>query len=103
MGAPCRGFDAPSGVLRVDLGRAAPPTERTQNGLWDLSAMETGSLVFNFTLDPHAYKAEMSKINKLLAAAADSGKPITNPVLMKPKPKENISVKTMARAQTQAS
>lgn len=65
--------------------------------------METGSLVFNFTLDPHAYKQEMSKINKMLAAAAESGKPITNPTMMKPKPKENVSVKTMTRAQTETS
>lgn len=57
--------------------------------------METGALTFNFTLDPHAYKTEMSKINKMLSAATESGKPITNPNLMKPKPKENVSVKTM--------
>ena len=45
----------------------------------------------------------MSKINKMLTAAADSGKPVTNPILMKPRPKENVSVKTMARAQTESS
>ena len=65
--------------------------------------METGKLVFNFTLDPHAYKQEMSKINKMLAAAAEKGKPVTDPVAMKPKPKENISVKTMQRAQADQS
>jgi len=45
----------------------------------------------------------MGKINKMLVAAADNGKPITNPALMKPKPKENVSVKTMMRAQTGSS
>jgi len=54
-------------------------------------------LVFNFALDPHAYKIELKKINNMIAAAADSGKPITDPKVMKPKPKEFISVKTMSR------
>ena len=65
--------------------------------------METGKLVFTFTLDPHAYKQEMSKINKLIAAAEASGKPIKDPKALKPKPKENISAKTMSRAQAQPS
>lgn len=42
----------------------------------------------------------MSKINKMLTAAADAGKPITDPQKMKPKPKEFISIKTMSRVPT---
>ena len=87
------------GVKLNGKGNWAPPTERTQLGLWDLSATETGTLAFNFALDPHAYKQEMSKINKMLTAAADSGKPIKDPALMKPKPKEFITVKTMSKSQ----
>ena len=75
----------------------APPTERTPMGLWNLEAMETGTLTFTFALDPHVYKQEMSKINKLVAAAADSGKPITDPNKLKPKPKEFITAKTLSR------
>ena len=55
------------------------------------------NLVFNFALDPHAYKQEQAKINKMLAAAAESGKPVTDPSKMKPQPKEFISAKTMSR------
>ena len=35
----------------------------------------------------------------MVAAAADSGKPITDPARMKPKPKEFVSVKTMSKAE----
>ena len=49
----------------------APPTERNPMGLWNLEAMETGVLTFTFALDPHVYKQEMSKINKMVAAAAE--------------------------------
>lgn len=38
----------------------APPAEKLNNGLWDLSAMETGTLNFNFAVDPVAYKKEQS-------------------------------------------
>ena len=55
------------------------------------------TLTFNFALDPPSYKAEQSKINKMVAAAAEKGKPITNPAMLKPKPKEFISLKTMSR------
>ena len=55
-------------------------------------------MVFTFALDPHAYKTEQTKINKMLAAAADKGKPITDPTKMKPIPKEFVSVKTMSKA-----
>ena len=57
---------------------------------------------FTFTIDPISYKQEMNKINKMLAAAADSGKPIVDPAQMKPKPKEFISVKTMTREEIPA-
>ena len=54
-------------------------------GLWDLSGMEPDkkgekNLTFTFALDPVAYKQEMTKINKMIAAAADSGKPIVDPL-----------------------
>mmetsp|Transcript_24955 Transcript_24955/g.33430 ORF Transcript_24955/g.33430 Transcript_24955/m.33430 type:complete len:116 (-) Transcript_24955:1126-1473(-) len=72
--------------------------------LWDLTSMEPDkkgemNLNFTFALDPHAYKQEMSKINKMLTAAADSGKPVTDPTKMKPQPKEFVSVKTMSRVE----
>jgi len=81
-----------------------PPTERDQMDLWDLTSMEPDkkgemNLNFTFALDPHAYKQEMSKINKMLTAAADSGKPVTDPTKMKPQPKEFVSVKTMSRVE----
>ena len=38
----------------------SPPTEKTSIGLWKLDGMETGTLTFNFTLDPNAYKKEMA-------------------------------------------
>ena len=75
----------------------APPTEHNPIGLWDLSQMEEGKLEFNFTLDPVSFKAEMSKINKLAAAAAESGNPITDETKLRPKPKEMVSVKTLSR------
>ena len=56
------------------------------------------NLNFTFALDPHAYKQEQNKINKLIAAAAEKGKPITDPAKLKPMPKEFVSVKTMSRA-----
>ena len=92
-----------AGVKFNNKSNWAPPTERVATGLWDLSAMETGTLVFNFALDPHAYKTEMKKINTMIAAAADSGKPIIDPKALKPKPKEFISVKTMSRTRAQPS
>jgi len=96
-----------AGVKYNGKGKWDPPTERLTTGLWDLSTMEPDkkgemTLTFNFALDPHSYKAEMSKINKMLTAAAESGKPITNPAQMKPKPKEFISVKTMSREEAPA-
>ena len=39
----------------------------------------------------------MSKINKMINAAADAGKPITDPKQMKPKPRELVTVKNMSR------
>ena len=60
------------------------PSQRLENGLWDLSTYPTGTLTFNFALDPIAFKVEMSKINKMLNAAADAGKPIKDPIKMKP-------------------
>ena len=66
-------------------------------GLWNLEAMETGTLTFTFALDPHAFKKEMSAINKLVAAAAETGKPITDPAKLKPKPKEFVTAKTLSR------
>ena len=57
------------------------------------------NLNFTFALDPHAYKKEQVMINKMVAAAAEKGKPITDPAKMKPVPKEFISVKTMSRAE----
>ena len=70
-------------------------------GLWNLEAMETGTLTFTFALDPHAFKKEMSAINKLVAAAAENGKPITDPAKLKPKPKEFVTAKTLSRNLTQ--
>ena len=70
-------------------------------GLWNLEAMETGTLTFTFALDPHAFKKEMSAINKLVAAAAETGKPITDPAKLKPKPKEFVTAKTLSRNLTQ--
>ena len=60
------------------------PADRLPTDLWDLSTMEPDkkgerTLTFNFALDPPSYKAEQSKINKMLTAAAEKGKPITNP------------------------
>jgi len=38
----------------------------------------------------------------MLAAADATGKPITDPTRMKPKPKEFVSVKTMSRSEVPA-
>ena len=86
-----------NGVKYNGKSNWAPPTERTPMGLWNLEAMETGTLTFTFALDPHAFKKEMSAINKLVAAAAETGKPITDPAKLKPKPKEFVTAKTLSR------
>ena len=88
-----------AGVKYNNKGNWNPPTERLQSGLWDFSAFETGNLTFNFALDPHAYKLEMKKINKMIAEAESAGKPIADPKALKPAPKEFVSVKTMSRGQ----
>ena len=63
-----------AGVKYNGKSKWDPPTERLDTGLWDMSTMEPDkkgemTLTFNFALDPHSYKAEMSKINKMLTVS----------------------------------
>ncbi len=46
---------------------------------------------FTFTCDPLEYKKEQQRINKEAAAAEAAGKPITDPKLLKPAPREVLT------------
>jgi hypothetical protein len=61
------------------------------SGWWDLGEEPKGSLEFTFTCDPLEYKKEQQRINKEAAAAEAAGKPIKDPKLLKPAPREVLT------------
>jgi len=67
------------------------------NRWWDIGDNPKGILEFTFTCDPLDYKKEQQRINKEAAAAEAAGKPITDPKLLKPAPKEVISEDTLTK------
>ncbi len=58
--------------------------------MWELGDDPKGNIDFTFTCDPVEYKKEVQRINKEAAAAEAAGKPITDPKLLKPSPKEYL-------------
>lgn len=73
-------------------GKWDPTTVKNEiSGWWDLGEEPKGLLEFTFTCDPLEYKKEQQRINKEAAAAEAAGKPITDPKLLKPAPREVLT------------